>query len=43
VIALKKKPKVAKFSDHRTLSFVANTAKKQQGYLEERDVRKLRI
>jgi len=27
VIVLKKKPKVAKFSDHRTISFVENTAK----------------
>jgi hypothetical protein len=28
VIVLKKKPRAAKFSDYRTFSFVANTARK---------------
>ena len=43
MIALKKKPQVTKFSDHRTVSLIAHTAKIVAKILRRRIQRKLRM
>jgi len=43
MIALKKKPKATKCSDHRTISLIAHTAKIVERYLDEGFKRKLRM
>jgi hypothetical protein len=43
IIALNKKPQATKCSDHRTICFIAHTAKMAAKYLEEELKKELRL